>query len=83
LSFLFEIKNKIKGDTAGTGDNRVLRQAPVTVRDPFNCDPINHLSEKQICAGDMAPIHDTCQGDSGGPLILKNNNRFYLSGVVR
>lgn len=44
------------------------------------------LTENQLCSlGDKNAQNiatDTCQGDSGGPLVLRQNNKYYLVGLV-
>ncbi|XP_053686626.1 transmembrane protease serine 9-like [Sabethes cyaneus] len=44
------------------------------------------LTEKQMCAlGELNPdglATDACEGDSGGPLVLRDDNRYYLVGLV-
>lgn len=40
------------------------------------------LTERQLCAGDFSPIHDSCQGDSGGPFFVKSGGAYYVAGIV-
>ncbi|XP_058833026.1 trypsin I-P1-like [Topomyia yanbarensis] len=44
------------------------------------------LTEKQLCAlgekNEEGIATDACEGDSGGPLVLRQNNKYYLVGVV-
>lgn len=44
------------------------------------------LTEKQMCAlGELNPdgvATDACEGDSGGPLVLREDNKYYLVGLV-
>jgi secreted trypsin-like serine protease len=35
-----------------------------------------------FCAGYDREIIDTCAGDSGGPFVMKQNNKWYLVGIV-
>lgn len=60
-----------------------LRQVTVPIRK--GCTEKDDKEAEDICAGDPGGGRDACQGDSGGPLFcrsVKNNNEWYLAGVV-
>ncbi|GBL97263.1 Enteropeptidase [Araneus ventricosus] len=73
------------GETLGTGNADVLKQAAVPIVSREICQKsystIN-ISRSMICAGYPEGGHDSCKGDSGGPLVLKKRNRWYLVGLV-
>ncbi|CAL1272702.1 unnamed protein product [Larinioides sclopetarius] len=73
------------GETLGTGNAGVLKQAAVPIVSREICQKsystIN-ISRSMICAGYSEGGHDSCKGDSGGPLVLKKRNRWYLVGLV-
>ncbi|XP_078578540.1 ovochymase-like isoform X1 [Branchiostoma floridae x Branchiostoma japonicum] len=73
------------GNTQGTGDDDVLKQARVPVVSNAACR--NAYSGRQIsnfmmCAGHPEGGHDTCQGDSGGPLVCSRRGTWVLDGVT-
>ena len=76
-----------QGITDAGKASSVLEQVSVTIRKNSEC--YFSLNANQICAGDGSQFvnggtktYDSCQGDSGGPLAIKENNVFYLAGVV-
>ena len=77
--FLFE-----QGDTKDSADfskDSILKQTPITVN-PLEMCLSDKLTERQLCAGDFSPIHDSCQGDSGGPFFVKSGGAYYVAGIV-
>jgi secreted trypsin-like serine protease len=65
-----------------------LEQVSITIRNNNEC--YFTLNANQICAGDGSAFaikfgtktYDSCQGDSGGPLVVKENGKFYQTGIV-
>ncbi|XP_070539828.1 plasminogen-like [Ptychodera flava] len=76
------------GDTKGTGDWRVLRQAKAPFIDTEKCNDVDayngEVTETMICAGYLEGGIDTCQGDSGGPLVWQDptNEKWILAGLT-
>ncbi|XP_078658661.1 ovochymase-like [Branchiostoma floridae x Branchiostoma belcheri] len=74
------------GDTQGTGDDDVLKQARVPLVSNADCNAANsydgEISQYMLCAGFQEGGHDACQGDSGGPLVCPKLGQWYLNGVV-
>jgi hypothetical protein len=46
-------------DNKDSGKDSKLKQTPITVNALTVC--YEKLSERQLCAGDFKPIHDSCQ----------------------
>lgn len=68
------------GETQGTGSSYVLRQTRISINRLEECGA---YSPNMLCGGQTSPtVHDSCQGDSGGPLVMKNNNNYFLTGIV-
>jgi len=70
-----------------TGDNTVLRQVvvPIVAWDVcynYYLELWGGISEHEICAGYEEGGKDSCAGDSGGPLVCKQDNKWFLYGVV-
>ncbi|XP_078690973.1 cubilin-like isoform X2 [Branchiostoma floridae x Branchiostoma belcheri] len=77
------------GNTQGTGNEDVLKQAriPLVSNDKCNKAPslslAGQITEYMMCAGFYdTGGHDTCQGDSGGPLACPTAGRWTLHGVT-
>ncbi|XP_019641868.1 PREDICTED: cubilin-like [Branchiostoma belcheri] len=77
------------GNTQGTGNEDVLKQArvPLVSNDKCNKAPslslAGQITEYMMCAGFYdTGGHDTCQGDSGGPLVCPTAGRWTLHGVT-
>ncbi|XP_078578618.1 chymotrypsin A-like [Branchiostoma floridae x Branchiostoma japonicum] len=75
------------GDTMGTGDDTVLRQAlvPIIPRDICNRPEYyrGDVTTRMLCAGYDTGGIDSCRGDSGGPLVCSGGRgRWTLEGVV-
>lgn len=67
-------------DNKDSGKDSKLKQTPITLNNLTVC--YDKLSDRQLCAGDFKPIHDSCQGDSGGPFFVKSNGAYYVAGIV-
>eukprot|EP00058_Branchiostoma_floridae_P021473 XP_002606963.1 hypothetical protein BRAFLDRAFT_200682 [Branchiostoma floridae] len=75
------------GNTQGTGNDDVLKQARVPLVSNDKCDNAPALAGKitefMMCAGHYdSGGRDTCQGDSGGPLVCSAGGRWTLYGVT-
>ncbi|CAH1246033.1 PLG [Branchiostoma lanceolatum] len=75
------------GDTMGTGDDTVLRQALVPVIPREICNRPEYyrgdVTTRMLCAGYDTGGIDSCRGDSGGPLVCsRGGGRWTLEGVV-
>ncbi|XP_019619961.1 PREDICTED: cubilin-like [Branchiostoma belcheri] len=74
------------GDTQGTGDANILKQARVPVVRHEACrntyGSTRPVTRFMMCAGYPEGGHDTCQGDSGGPLVCSRRGTWVLDGVT-
>nr|XP_054752666.1 uncharacterized protein LOC129258410 [Lytechinus pictus] len=75
------------GNTEEAGDySRYLRRVRLTIASMQDCgrSHIDIITNNMFCAdgGRKADERDACQGDSGGPFVTKDNNRWYLLGIV-
>eukprot|EP00058_Branchiostoma_floridae_P010524 XP_002596012.1 hypothetical protein BRAFLDRAFT_123740 [Branchiostoma floridae] len=74
------------GDTQGTGNDDVLKQARVPLVSNADCNVASsydgEITEFMMCAGFQEGGADACQGDSGGPLVCPKQGQWYLNGVV-
>ncbi|XP_066304567.1 uncharacterized protein [Branchiostoma lanceolatum] len=76
------------GETQGTGDDDVLKQARVPLVSNANCRAAygngggRPITNFMMCAGYPEGGHDTCQGDSGGPLVCTRRGSWVLDGVT-
>lgn len=64
------------GDTQGTGNDSVLKQAMVPLVSSTTCNS-NYgggITSRMVCAGYSYGGHDACQGDSGGPLVCSQGS---------
>lgn len=68
----------------GTVRSTEIKQVDLPVVDPALCRKIYDVTDRQLCAGDIANGgKDSCKGDSGGPLLrIKSGGEAELIGIV-
>ncbi|KAF6114449.1 hypothetical protein HJG60_010449 [Phyllostomus discolor] len=76
------------GETRGTGDDGVLKEARVPVIENKVCNRQEYLNGRvrptELCAGllNTRDTVDSCLGDSGGPLVCFEKDKYILQGVT-
>lgn len=74
----------------GSGLSGKLMYVDIPIDRATDCENLYQYNDEQwfnnhimICAGNTSGVrYNAARGDSGGPLVVKENNNYYLAGVV-